>query len=399
MTSTLPRLDALVRDRAEAGERFFPPEAERIARLCHRMAERFARGGRLLALGCTPAARSDARHVAVEFVHPVIVGKRALPAIALAGEGGPLPAQLELIAEPGDIVLAFGLEDGCAETAAALELAARRGCLTIAFAPDAAEWVFEPPGDPFVRQELVETLYHVLWELVHVFFEHRGLLEGRSERRVHDTGASSFLYPFLAEQEHDLDAVLDDVRRSALLKASEVGELRAQTLRDNRDELVAAAAGLRADFDAGGQVLALGNGGSATDAMDAVADFRLPPRTTWPPRPAIDLCEDPAILTAIANDIGTEAIFARQVIAYGNPGDCLLALSTSGNSANVIAALAEARRRSLRTIALVGYDGGRVAAERLADHVIVTRSEHIPRIQEAQASAYHVLRELVEIAG
>jgi D-sedoheptulose 7-phosphate isomerase len=133
--------------------------------------------------------------------------------------------------------------------------------------------------------------------------------------------------------------------------------------------------------------------------MDAVADFRLPPRTTWPPRPAIDLCEDPAILTAIANDIGAEAIFARQVIAYGNAGDCLLALSTSGNSANVIAALAEARRRSLRTIALVGYDGGRVAAERLADHVIVTRSEHIPRIQEAQASAYHVLRELVEIAG
>jgi D-sedoheptulose 7-phosphate isomerase len=84
------------------------------------------------------------------------------------------------------------------------------------------------------------------------------------------------------------------------------------------------------------------------------------------------------------------------VIAYGREGDDLLALSTSGNSANVIAALAEARTRGLATIALVGYDGGRVAAEELADHVIVTRSEHIPRIQEAQASAYHVLRELVE---
>jgi D-sedoheptulose 7-phosphate isomerase len=112
-------------------------------------------------------------------------------------------------------------------------------------------------------------------------------------------------------------------------------------------------------------------------------------------RRAIDLTEDSAILTAIANDIGTEAIFARQVIAYGHEGDAVLALSTSGNSANVIAALAEARRRGLRTIAMVGYDGGRVASERLADHVIVTRSEHIPRIQEAQASAYHVLRELV----
>ena len=70
----------------------------------------------------------------------------------------------------------------------------------------------------------------------------------------------------------------------------------------------------------------------------------------------------------------------------------LVAISTSGNSANVLAALAEARRRGLTTVALVGYDGGRVAAEGLADHVVVTRSEHIPRIQEAQASAYHVLQ-------
>ena len=86
------------------------------------------------------------------------------------------------------------------------------------------------------------------------------------------------------------------------------------------------------------------------------------------------------------------------MIAHGRAGDALLALSTSGNSANVIEALAEARRRGLLTVAMVGYDGGRVADEQLADHVVVTRSEHIPRIQEAQASAWHVLRELVEAA-
>ena len=86
------------------------------------------------------------------------------------------------------------------------------------------------------------------------------------------------------------------------------------------------------------------------------------------------------------------------MIAYGREGDALLALTTSGNSENVIDALVEARRRGLGTVAMVGYDGGRVAAERLADHVVVTRSQHIPRIQEAQASAYHVLRELVESA-
>ena len=226
----------------------------------------------------------------------------------------------------------------------------------------------------------------MLWELVHVFFEHRGLLEGRSERRVHDAGASSFLYPFLDERESDLDAVLEDVRRSVLMKAEEVGALREQTLTDNASVLVAAAEALRASFERGGKLLALGNGGSATDAMDVVADFRASGR------PAIDLTEDPGILTAIANDIGVEAIFSRQVIAYGGEGDVVLALSTSGNSGNVIHALAEARRRGLLTIAMVGYDGGRVASEELADHVVVTRSEHIPRIQEAQASAYHALR-------
>jgi D-sedoheptulose 7-phosphate isomerase len=393
------RVDHALAERTAANRAFFEREAERLARLCHRMAERFARGGRLVAFGRSPAARSDVRHVAVEFVHPVIVGKRALPAIGLAGEGGALPVQVDLVARPDDIAIAFGAGDDGGEAAAALARARERGCLTVAFAPAGAEWEFDPgTEDPSIAQELVETLYHVLWELVHVFFEHRGLLEGREERHVHDTGASSFLYPFLAEREHDLEAVIDDVRRSALLKSAEVGDLRAQTLTDNRDELLAAAARLRRDLDAGGQVLALGNGGSATDAMDAVADFRLPPRPGWTPRRAIDLTEDSAILTAVANDIGTEAMFARQVIAYGSAGDSLLALSTSGNSANVIAALHEARRRELRTIALVGYDGGRVAAERLADHVIVTRSEHIPRIQEAQASAYHVLRELLELA-
>ena len=105
------------------------------------------------------------------------------------------------------------------------------------------------------------------------------------------------------------------------------------------------------------------------------------------------------MLTAVANDVGVEAMFARQVIAHGAPGDAVLSFSTSGSSANVLAALAEARRRGLATIALVGYDGGRIAAEGLADHVVITRSEHIPRIQEAQASAWHVLRGLVEAAA
>ena len=366
------RVEELLERRTGANARFFEDQAERIARLCHLMAERFALGGRLVAFGGTPADRSDVRRVAVEFVHPVIAGKRALPAIGLAHEGGPLPAQVDLIVEPDDIAIAFGA--GTTEIVQSLEIARGRGCLTIAFWHAGAEWQIEPPGDdPFVRQELVETLYHLLWELVHVFFE-------------------------LAERESDLEAVIEDVRASVLMKAEEVGNLRRQTLTDASEELPAAAAILCSSFAGGGQLLALGNGGSAADAMDVVADFRTPP-LGWPARPAIDLTEDPAIITAIANDAGVEAIFQRQVIVYGREHDALIALSTSGSSLNVIEALVEARRRGMHTIALVGYDGGRIAAEGLADHVIISRSEHVPRIQEAQASAYHVLRELVEIAG
>jgi len=408
-------VEEMVAVRSAANAAFFAQEAQRLGRLCHQMAERFARGGRLVAFGRSPAARSDARHVAVEFVHPVIVGKRALPAIGLTAEGGDLGAQAQLLTRPEDIAIAFGADEDGGEAARAIGLARARGCLTIAFAPAGAGWEFEPPvPDRDVRQELIETLYHVLWELVHVFFEHRGLLEGRESTRGHDAGASSFLYPFLDEREDNLEQVLEDVSRSVSMKAHEIGALREQTLSDNADTLAAAARALRAMLDRGGTLLALGNGGSATDAMDVTADFRSgdvgavcargsveacaggggapEAARAWP---AIDLTEDSAIVTAIANDIGAEAIFARQVIAYGRSGDALLALSTSGNSPNVITALAEGRRRGLLTIAMVGYDGGRIATQRLADYVIVTRSEHIPRIQEAQASAYHVLRKLV----
>ena len=135
--------------RSEAARRFFEAEAERIARLCHAMAERFAAGGRLIAAGASPAGRSDARHVAVEFVHPVIVGKRALPALAVE------PEKVALYAEPDDIVIAFA-------------------------AVGAEHELHVPTEDPFIAQEQIETAYHVLWELVHVFFEHRGLLSGLS---------------------------------------------------------------------------------------------------------------------------------------------------------------------------------------------------------------------------
>ncbi|MGI8729370.1 MAG: SIS domain-containing protein [Solirubrobacteraceae bacterium] len=391
------RVEALLRERSEANALFFNAQADRLSRLCHKMAERFAREGRLVAFGSSPADRSDARHVAVEFVHPVIVGKRALPALGLAGEGGRIAPQVALEAEAEDIAMAFGEEPDVLE---ALAAARERGCLTIAFTRDSgAEWEFDLGviADPLIRQEITETLYHTLWEHVHIFLDNRGLLEGRAARPVHDTGASSFLYPFLGQQETDLDAILADVKQSMLFKADEITALRTQTLSEYTAELVGTARVLRERLEAGGRLIALGNGGSATDAIDVVADFRTP-MFGGPPRRALDLTEDTGIITAVANDIGTDAIFLRQVIAYGREGDVLMALSTSGNSLSILEALREARKRGMVTIAFVGYDGGNVAANGLADHIFVSRSEDIPRIQEAHASGYHVLRELVELA-
>ena len=400
-TVTEPAAELLARGlatRREAGGHLYEREAARIAELCHAVAERCARGGRLLACACSPAGASDARHVAVEFVHPVIVGKRALPALALVGDASGLARDVALLARPDDVVLAFGGSEDAPALRATLAAAHAGGSLTVAFAPLGADWEIEPSGDAYVQQELVETVYHIVWELSHVFFEHRGLLQGRTERRGHDAGASSFLYPFLSESETDLDAVLADVRQSVTMKAGETEALREQTVGDGAAALAAAATALREVFARGGTLLALGNGGSATDAMDIVADLARPlPSGAGEARRALDLSADPAIVTAIANDIGPHAVFTRQVIAYGGVGDALIAFSTSGDSRSVIDALAEARKRGLVTIALVGYDGGRVAADGLADHLIVSRSQHIPRIQEAHATASHLLRELVEL--
>jgi D-sedoheptulose 7-phosphate isomerase len=395
--AALGGLTGFIERRTRANTRFFALEAERLARLCQSVAMRFSRGGRLITVGASPAARSDARRVAVGFVHPAIVGRRALPAIALTREWGDLRLQIELFAEPDDMVIGFEAEHDPA-TAAALEFARERGSLTIAFERVGAEWEFIPPtADAFVRQELVETLYNVVWELVGVFFEHHGFLARRESRPAGDAGGSRFRRPSPAEPDLDVKAVLDDVRRSILMKSEEVGELRERTLIESGTQIETAARALRQTFDMGGQLLVMGSGGSATDAMDLVADFRAAPQG-WPARRAIDLTEDAGILTAIASDIGPDAIFARQVIAHGRRGDALVALSTN-DSRSVTFALEEARRRGLHTIAILRDDGDRATAEGLADHLVITRSDNVLRVQEVQASVCHVLRELVEWAG
>ena len=168
--------------RREAEALLFEAEAGHIAELCHAVAERCARGGRLLACACSPAGASDARHVAVEFVHPVIVGKRALPALALLGERGRLADEVALLARADDVVLVFGEAADAPALRAALAVARERGGADrgLRAARRGLGDRARPRPTPYIRQELVETVYHIVWELSHVFFEHRGLLGGRT---------------------------------------------------------------------------------------------------------------------------------------------------------------------------------------------------------------------------
>jgi D-sedoheptulose 7-phosphate isomerase len=173
-------------------------QADAIASACHAMAVRFHQGGKLVVFG-TGGPSTDAQHVAVEFVHPVIVGKRALPAISLTNDVATVTGiaerdgvaaifahQLRFLADPADIALGICLDGNSASTLAGLEAAAGLGMLTIALvggdggqiaASKAADHLLvTPSSDPRVVKELHVTVYHLLWELVHVFFEQPGVL-------------------------------------------------------------------------------------------------------------------------------------------------------------------------------------------------------------------------------
>jgi D-sedoheptulose 7-phosphate isomerase len=372
----------LERNRVCAG--FFEREAGRLAVACREMAERFLRGGRLLAFGRGPYA-TDAQHVSVEFVHPVIVGKRALPALDLSAAFRPW---LDAILQPDDIVMGFGPPRGDPEVWSALEGAHAKGAMTFALPGGAGSYAVEAATDhPFVHQEIVEILYHTLWETVHVFFEHREL--------GHDVGESAFLYPFLGRKKQSTAGALDEVAASIRMKVADDAKLREQAACECAGQIDAAAETMREHLFRGGKLILFGNGGSATDANDWALDCVLPP-ADYRPLAAVSLSMEPANISAIANDVGAEVIFLRQLIAQARPEDVAIGISTSGGSRNVILALEEERKRRLATVALLGYDGGEILRRGLADVPLVVRSDYIPRIQEVQASIYHIIREELE---
>ncbi|MGH3327820.1 MAG: D-sedoheptulose-7-phosphate isomerase [Streptomycetales bacterium] len=184
--------------RREGPGRALAEDAERIARACYDMAVRFHRGGKLIVFG-NGGCSTDSNHVAVEFVHPVVVGKRALPAMALTsdvatvtgianreGFGEVFAHQLGRFAAPSDIALGLSSDGRCVNVLRGLEVAGELGLLTVALvggdggdiasSPAVDHAVVARSADPAVVKEIHVTTYHILWELVHVFFEQPGVL-------------------------------------------------------------------------------------------------------------------------------------------------------------------------------------------------------------------------------
>jgi len=394
--------------------------AEDLAAASLAMARRFAAGGTLWCVA--PTWEPHAHHVAVEFVHPVIVGKRALPAFALTGPD--LIPRAAVAVRPGDLLIAVAggrnaavanlMRQSSAGGAASAWIGSGRR--PPAGSADHVLWVDDAdPMAPATGRFVL--LYHLLWELTHVCFEHPGLLAEHAATGGSGTGGPStgaqrptagpepqaarqepqatgpepqgtgFLYPFIDAEERDAGPLLAALAVSARAKAAESGALQQATLAAAADQVAACAAAMAERFADGGRLYAFGNGGSSTDCATFATLFASPPAggPAYRGLPALNLAADQAVVTALGNDVGFDLVFSRQIIAHAAARDIAVAFSTSGNSRDLMAALREARSRGLLTVGFAGYDGGEMAASGDVDYCFVVRSQSIHRIQESQA--------------
>src|SRR5271155_532815 len=203
------------------------------------------------------------------------------------------------------------------------------------------------------------------------------------------------LYPFLHGMQQDpvqLDAALF---HSVTEKARESRETNELFFGAQVRTIVAAAKALADVYRGGGRLFSMGNGGSSCDASHVAVEFVHPITAGRPALAATNLVADIAMISAVGNDVGFEHVFVRQVIAQARSGDGLIGISTSGNSANLIAAFAKAKEMGLATIGLTGGDGGKMRTSGVVDHCLVVPTTSIHRIQECHVAAYHILWDLV----
>jgi D-sedoheptulose 7-phosphate isomerase len=203
------------------------------------------------------------------------------------------------------------------------------------------------------------------------------------------------LYPFLSGKTQEAGRLDAALMHSLAEKAAASRDTNARFFAEEGTALIAAARAVANVYRGGGRLFAMGNGGSACDAAHIAVEFTHPVTAGRPALAAVNLVADVAMLSAVGNDVGYEQVFVRQLVAHARRGDGLIGVSTSGNSANLVAAFAKAKDLGLVTIGLAGGDGGRMRAADTVDHCLVVPSHSIHRIQECHVAAYHILWDLV----
>jgi D-sedoheptulose 7-phosphate isomerase len=209
---------------------------------------------------------------------------------------------------------------------------------------------------------------------------------------------SRAFYPFLHDDDKKPQDLQEELRFSLLEKARESVEVKQRFFQENADAILDASLAMAKTFQRGGKLLVCGNGGSATDAQHIAVEFMHPITVGRKALPAICLTNDMAMVTAVSNDVGFADVFSRQIIALGRAGDILLAISTSGNSDNLMHAIDTARKMKLITIGFAGGDGGKMAemhADQQLDHCLTVPTSSIHRIQESHVALYHTMWDMV----
>ncbi len=203
------------------------------------------------------------------------------------------------------------------------------------------------------------------------------------------------LYPFLHSQDQDESSTIEDLASSIEQKVAHGLAEKERFFKEKASELVAVSQAIAAVYKNKQRMFAMGNGGSSCDAAHFAVEFQHPITTGRPALPAICLSTDTAFITAVANDVGIDQIFSRQLESLGSKGDGLIGFSTSGNSKNLIEAYRKAKEMGLTTIGLSGGDGGIMASSGLVDHCLVVQTDSIHRVQEVHLVCYHIIWDLV----
>ncbi len=203
------------------------------------------------------------------------------------------------------------------------------------------------------------------------------------------------LYPFLHGDKKDPAQENITLLESVKQKSEYSLSVKQTFFEKNAQALVDAAKAIARVYMNEGRMLSMGNGGSSCDAAHFAVEFQHPITAGRPALPAINLVMDTAMMSAVANDVGVKHVFARQLDAHGMNKDGLIGFSTSGNSENLLAAYAKAKKIGMTTLGLAGGNGGEMKSSGLVDHCLVVETDSIHRVQEVHVASYHILWDLV----